>query len=551
MADFLDNFTGASVSLPSHTADTGQAWATVGGGVYDAGTSGTGSIFSGSGLAFAIDLSAWAPAAADYKAQFTAKRFSAVGEIGVLVRTATTGAGIANLSGYMLRWYETGAAYQIYKIVSGVFTQLGTDFSGTCADGDVILLDVAGSGTTTLTLKKNGTTLGTRTDSSSPITAAGLLGVWLNGANSTSTGWHIDQLQAGVLVSTPTTYTLTGPGAGVSGAASSNFTVTLNSPAITTVVVTPSDGGAGGTVVGNAGATVSIPTGSSAGTFIYTAASTGAKTISATNGSSLTNPASLTYTAYSLAIAPSSQSVANSVAASMTATLTGGSGTLAATATGGTLSTAAPTSGTAFTLTTQSSGSGTDTVTVTHAASGAIATATVTYSAAAATAFVLTGPAATPVLAASAAYTVLANGAITGTLTVTPVSTVGGDTFTPTTVTISSGSPTATFTITASTAGARTVTTTGTLTTSNGVVTTAAVVFFALQTVNGYTAPVAAVGYTLKGSTGAIYQSRTTAGVVNMGNGIYAADVTLPDAFAGVIVWDDTAAFTGVSIDYR
>lgn len=101
------------------------------------------------------------------------------------------------------------------------------------------------------------------------------------------------------VVAAATSYTLTGPTSGFTGVASSAFTVALTpgGGAVTgTVTVTPSDGGGGGTF---APSTVNLTTGSPSATFTYTAASTGAKTISATNNASnptLTNPSSLTYT---------------------------------------------------------------------------------------------------------------------------------------------------------------------------------------------------------------------------------------------------------------
>jgi hypothetical protein len=90
--------------------------------------------------------------------------------------------------------------------------------------------------------------------------------------------------------------TMTGPTAGVNGVASTNFTVgvTPGGSAITgTVVVTPSSGGGGGTFTPT---TISLTTGSPSGTFTYTPASTGAKTISVTNNGSLSNPSNITYT---------------------------------------------------------------------------------------------------------------------------------------------------------------------------------------------------------------------------------------------------------------
>jgi hypothetical protein len=97
--------------------------------------------------------------------------------------------------------------------------------------------------------------------------------------------------------STATATTLTGPTTGTAGVASSNFTVGVSpvgSNITGTVVVTPSDGGAGGTF---SPTSVSLTTASPTATFTYTAAAAGTITISTTNNGSLTNPTSITFTA--------------------------------------------------------------------------------------------------------------------------------------------------------------------------------------------------------------------------------------------------------------
>lgn len=91
------------------------------------------------------------------------------------------------------------------------------------------------------------------------------------------------------------TYTLTGPSMGTISVASTNFTVALpvGAPVIGTVVVTPHDGGDGGTFTPT---TVNLTTAAPSVTFTYTPASAGTKTINVTNNGGLTNPANLTYT---------------------------------------------------------------------------------------------------------------------------------------------------------------------------------------------------------------------------------------------------------------
>lgn len=94
--------------------------------------------------------------------------------------------------------------------------------------------------------------------------------------------------------STATAVTLTGPTAGNTGVASTAFTVGANGTLSGSVVVTPSDSSGGGSF---SPTSVTISAGSPTGTFTYTPASAGAKTISVTNNGSLSNPSSITYTA--------------------------------------------------------------------------------------------------------------------------------------------------------------------------------------------------------------------------------------------------------------
>jgi len=87
---------------------------------------------------------------------------------------------------------------------------------------------------------------------------------------------------------------ITGPSGGVVGVASSNFTVTATGTISGTMVVTPGDGGGGGSFTP---ATLSLSSGSPSGTFTYTPASTGAKSITLSNNGGASNPAAVNYTA--------------------------------------------------------------------------------------------------------------------------------------------------------------------------------------------------------------------------------------------------------------
>jgi hypothetical protein len=102
--------------------------------------------------------------------------------------------------------------------------------------------------------------------------------------------------------------------------------------------------------------------------------------------------------------------------------------------------------------------------------------------AAAATNTTLSGPTSGATGAASSSFTVGANGPITGTVVVTPNDASAGGTFTPTTVSISSASPTATFTYTPATAGAKTI-----ATTNNGGLTNPASITYTASAAGGAT----------------------------------------------------------------
>lgn len=128
--------------------------------------------------------------------------------------------------------------------------------------------------------------------------------------------------EANTGVAVPATgVTMSGPSGGVISVASTNFTlgVTPAGGTITgTVVVTPSDGGAGGTFTPT---TRSLTTAAPTGTFTYTPASTGAKTISVTNSGGLTNPASITYTATASATVPGAPTIGTATAGDTTASV--------------------------------------------------------------------------------------------------------------------------------------------------------------------------------------------------------------------------------------
>jgi len=113
---------------------------------------------------------------------------------------------------------------------------------------------------------------------------------------ATTTSAAVSRLKIYNTLAAATAVTLTGPTNGLTGSASSNFTVGVNNTIYsgTSIVVTPSDSGGGGTFTPTS---VTLTPVFQTATFTYTPATNGSKTISVTNGSSLTNPASLTYVA--------------------------------------------------------------------------------------------------------------------------------------------------------------------------------------------------------------------------------------------------------------
>jgi hypothetical protein len=130
--------------------------------------------------------------------------------------------------------------------------------------------------------------------------ARGRIGIHDYAGATDTTGSSFDAVsygEVGTLGATlpPTAITLTGPTSGTVGQASTNFTIGTDNPVQSgSVVVTPSDGGDGGTFTPT---TVTLTSSTATATFTYTAATSGTKTISVTNNASLTNPSSISYTA--------------------------------------------------------------------------------------------------------------------------------------------------------------------------------------------------------------------------------------------------------------
>ena len=93
------------------------------------------------------------------------------------------------------------------------------------------------------------------------------------------------------VVAPATEVTLSGPTTGSNGIATSQYTIGTDNLVSSDVVVTPDDDGAGGIFTPSS---ITITTINTTGTFTYTPASVGSKTISITNDGGLTNPSSIT-----------------------------------------------------------------------------------------------------------------------------------------------------------------------------------------------------------------------------------------------------------------
>lgn len=129
-------------------------------------------------------------------------------------------------------------------------------------------------------------------------TDKGLAGLQFQGSTSDTTGASIDRIDygpVGTLNGIATAVTLAGPTSGTAGVASSNFTVSTDSPiASGTVTVTPSDDGNGGTFTPSS---VQLSSSVATAVFTYTAAAAGTYLISVSNDASLASPTPISFTA--------------------------------------------------------------------------------------------------------------------------------------------------------------------------------------------------------------------------------------------------------------
>jgi hypothetical protein len=137
--------------------------------------------------------------------------------------------------------------------------------------------------------------------------------------DGTSVFYSISQAINAQAIGLPATaLNMVGPSSGVVSQASSAFTISVNGALTSTVVATPSDGGAGGTF---SPTSLNLTAASPTATFTYAPASTGAKTISIANNGGLTNPSNLAYTVAAAATAPGAPTIGAASAGDASATI--------------------------------------------------------------------------------------------------------------------------------------------------------------------------------------------------------------------------------------
>lgn len=170
-AILTDNFTGTNGTLLSaHTSDSGNTWAKT----WATTCSTTASLTGSSGLVSTPNgscagyLSNWVPSSADYTVQATCA-VSSTAQCEVVARGTIS----ASEAGY-LAIFIGGTGVQLFKSVSGVFTQLGSTYAGVTSGTHVIALTVGG---TNISVSVDAVSRISVTDSA--ITVAGGAGVYM------------------------------------------------------------------------------------------------------------------------------------------------------------------------------------------------------------------------------------------------------------------------------------------------------------------------------------------------------------------------------------
>lgn len=193
-----DNFTDTDgVLLSAHTPDLG--------GPVTAFVANSGQIKSNELVSDGATLSryfyAGTPDSADYSVQATMDVKSIVISDAIALHARLD--PITQNTWYHLEWSQAFLAFRIVKNVAGTSTVLGTWSSTPSVGAHTIKLTVTGSGPVHLVATIDGVDRITVDDSTSPITAAGKVGLTTRLAAAAGTGIWLDSFSAGTVAATP------------------------------------------------------------------------------------------------------------------------------------------------------------------------------------------------------------------------------------------------------------------------------------------------------------------------------------------------------------
>ena len=298
-------YTGTLTGYTPGSGETGGAWLIPSYGNWAASAfavDSSGRVYcTANGLAgYGMAYSSVTPPLADYSVEADFTCLSDVYSFSLIARMNSTGGA------YCLQ-YRQYHGWSIGGITNGTISfGVGTTPTTGASAADMTVgqtihakLTVAGT-TITATLSGSGFNGGTPitwSGTDATYTAAGNVGILANaGAPVTSTtGVHVTNFQASYTAPGPTTATVAGPTSGAVATASTYFTVTLNTAALTGgVSVSLASSGSGDSFGPNP---LVIASGSTSGTFTLTPSTApGARTITPTASGITFSPTTLTYT---------------------------------------------------------------------------------------------------------------------------------------------------------------------------------------------------------------------------------------------------------------
>lgn len=177
MATYTDLFTGVNgTALDTYDA----TWVFIDGeghdyfGLTNSGTA-AGALFAGGNAVkiFRYNVSITQDQFVEFIVENIGSTFDGVNLFCLLLRTDT---GTTNSNHYRLHVQDDNSdgglhTFEIYKTTTGTPSIMGASFTAALTNGDVVRFQATGGATTTLVVKINGTTVGTRTDSTSPFTS--------------------------------------------------------------------------------------------------------------------------------------------------------------------------------------------------------------------------------------------------------------------------------------------------------------------------------------------------------------------------------------------